>query len=33
MKNTLVIYYSYSGNSKKVAEHVKNRTNILKFFY
>ena len=24
MKDTLVIYYSFSGNSKRVAEHVKN---------
>lgn len=25
MKDTLVIYYSFSGNSKKVAEYVKNK--------
>lgn len=25
MQNTLVIYYSFSGNSKKVAEYVKNK--------
>lgn len=25
MNNTLVIYYSFSGNSKKVAEYVKNK--------
>lgn len=27
MKDTLVIYYSFSGNSKKVAEYVKNKLN------
>lgn len=27
MSNTLVIYYSFSGNSKKVAEYVKNKLN------
>lgn len=27
MSDTLVIYYSYSGNSKKVAEYVKNKLN------
>lgn len=25
MKDTLVVYYSFSGNSKKVAEYVKNK--------
>lgn len=25
MSNTLIIYYSFSGNSKKVAEYVKNK--------
>lgn len=27
MYNTLVIYYSFTGNSKKVAEYVKNKLN------
>lgn len=27
MTDTLVIYYSFSGNSKKVAEYVKNKLN------
>ena len=27
MSDTLVIYYSFSGNSKKVAEYVKNKLN------
>lgn len=27
MSNTLVIYYSFSGNSKKVAQYVKNKLN------
>lgn len=27
MDNTLVIYYSFTGNSKKVAEYVKNKLN------
>lgn len=27
MNKTLVIYYSYTGNSKKVAEYVKNKLN------
>lgn len=27
MKDTLVIYYSFTGNSKKVAEYVKNKLN------
>lgn len=27
MRDTLVIYYSFSGNSKKVAEYVKNKLN------
>lgn len=25
MSDTLIIYYSFSGNSKKVAEYVKNK--------
>lgn len=27
MKDTLLIYYSFSGNSKKVAQYVKNKLN------
>ena len=27
MDKTLVIYYSFTGNSKKVAEYVKNKLN------
>lgn len=27
MSDTLVIYYSFTGNSKKVAEYVKNKIN------
>lgn len=27
MKDTLIIYYSFSGNSKKVAQYVKEKLN------